>query len=773
MTDANIAVQGKISPTQKFVRKGCDVTFYCTLNVTGLIEDVTWNVSTEHWIPGIVNDMVSKVTIPNLSADTMKVTCSVHISSLQLLDEVNVQSGYPPEAPKNISCIYFHKQNVTCSWNPGRDPKIPTDLQLTVPGDTKEKCSGAANSCSFLFNRELFRREFNVQLELKNGLGNATRQFRVNTTKIVKMDPPEILSLETSPGEEPTLSISWRRPTLAPEELGVKCSLRYRELQEDQWDYTSDLYMEKEKEMSYNLSGLHVYAEYVVSLRCIGSSGQVWWSDWSGEHTGRTAEQAPLHSVELWRSISCTGHTRQVYLRWKESSSVRSPGVTLGYNIQWYPEDRLSDTRNNTTRGNEMILNITQAAHIISVTHFNSAGWSPKATLRIPAVGEKHRQVISSVQISTAPSEDTTVTWTVTDSHFHRFVLDWCIDSGVGLCNLSFQYVENSSKWTIKKGILEPYKRYKISVYPLREDRTEAPYTRYFYVKEGAPLQGPNAKVEKQERTEVTIRWDPLRPDQTNGFITAFSIVYKPRNGHETVVTVNSDVYEYSLCSLMPNTLYSAYVVASTSAGNTSGNHIQFHTVGASSEYIGAVSGVLVTCLLLLLVLGITYKRKREKIKNLLWPQVPDPSDSSISGWPSDWLQVVQLLNPEWTEGALHSGDLHILHSVYVNDKIDRALLLPDLWGSSDTVVSMDESSIVLHYAATETCPEPVASTLLLNSDSCPLVVRSSYSQSSLHEGRFTAAGGAPPSPDLLHEDGTATVNPYLKNSVRTREVLM
>lgn len=56
-------------------------------------------------------------------------------------------------------------------------------------------------------------------------------------------------------------------------------------------DYTPDLYMEKEKEMSYNLSGLHAYTDYVVSLRCIGSSGQLWWSEWSGALTGRTAEQ--------------------------------------------------------------------------------------------------------------------------------------------------------------------------------------------------------------------------------------------------------------------------------------------------------------------------------------------------------------------------------------------------------------------------------------------------------------------------------------------------
>ncbi|XP_056403538.1 interleukin-31 receptor subunit alpha isoform X2 [Hyla sarda] len=758
---APITGAGSIFPRVKFVLRGSNVTFYCRLNTAGLIQNVHWSFGTDvalQPVYDIVNDTVSKVTLPNLTAVTMSVTCSIRTPSLQHLDKIHLTTGYLPEMPENVSCIYFHKRNVTCSWNPGNDPQIPTTFHLTVLNDGGKKCSTAANSCSFPVGREDFGREYIAQLLVENALGSAARRFTVNTAKIVKMDPPEILFLKPLPVKDPAFLMSWRRPTLAPDELNVKCSLRYRQLQQDgQWDYTHDLNMWKDKEMSYNLSGLHAYTEYAVSLRCIGSSGQIWWSEWSAELTGRTAEQAPTHSVELWRVIDSTEKKRLLFLMWKERSGIRPAGITQGYDVQWFSEDESFDSGNITTTNREMMLHISEEAYIVSVVYFNSAGRSPKAVLRIPATREKAREVISTVQVAAAEGESAILTWTVTDLRYRRFVLDWYLDSGVGFCNISFQYVENSSTWTIEKGTLEPYKRYKISVYPILENSTEAPATTYFYIREKAPLCGPTAKVVELKKTEVTIRWNPLRPNETNGFITAYSIFYTPVHGSESVVTVNSDVYECSLRSLMPNTLYSAYVVAFNRAGNGSGDHIQFHTLSDSSEYIGALAGTLGTCLLLLLVLGITYKYKKEKIKNLLWPKVPDPSYSSICDWPSDWLQTLQLLDPVWTDGALHSGNLQILHAVYVNDRRDRELLLLDSWSSTQDKVSLDESSIVMHYAATEKQPEPCLLLLDSAAETC------SYSR--------TAAESSTPL-DLVYREDSATFNPYLKNSVQTREML-
>ncbi|XP_075199872.1 interleukin-31 receptor subunit alpha [Anomaloglossus baeobatrachus] len=765
--DIHAAIQGaEIFPKITYALRGSSVTLHCKLGTSGFIEDVYWELSPDvapEAVHEIVSDAVSRITIPSLSADNVAVTCGIRTPSEQILDRHTITSGYPPETPKNVSCIYFYKKNITCSWTPGNYPKIPTTFRLTVLNDTDKQCTTTTNSCSFLITDDQLGREYHVDLRVENGLGKDTRQFTVNTAEIVKMDPPEILSLKPNPSKDPSvLLILWRRPTLAPEELDVNCSLRYKQLQDDHWDYTPDLHMEKEKETIYSLRRLLPYTEYVAAVRCIGNSGQVLWSEWSAAVTGMTPEKAPALSVELWRVITSTERTRIVYLKWKERSSFRSLGVTLGYNVQWFPENRIFDTRNKTTNNNEMMLHISEDAHIISVVYFNSAGSSPKATLRIPGAAEKAREVISSVRISTAETEDDTVTWTVTDARYRTFVLDWCIDIGGDICNISFQYVENSSTWTFKKGILEPYKRYKISVYPILDNKEEAPYIKYFYIKEGAPLHGPTTKLVQQKMTEATIRWDPLSPRDTNGFITAFTIVYKPLSGQDSVITVNGDIYEYSLHSLMPNTFYSAYVIASTSAGNASGNHLHFRTLAdgkSGSEYLGTLVGILGTCLLLLLILAIGYKHKKEKIKNLLWPNVPDPSLSSIHNWPSHLLQTVQLLNPLQTDGTLHSGALHILDGAYVNDGRDRELLLSDPWGSTEDTTSTDGSFTVVNYAVTKPDPESAAS--------WPTAA-TSCSFPSLLGGQTAAAEET--TPDL--EAFTIGVNPYLKNSVRTRELL-
>lgn len=134
-------------------------------------------------------------------------------------------------------------------------------------------------------------------------------------------------------------------------------------------------------------------------------------------------------------------------------------------------------------------------------------------------------------------------------------------------------------------------------------------------------------------------------------------------------------------------------------------------------------------------------------------------------------LQAVPFLNPVWMDGVHHSGDLQILHAVYVNDKRERALFLADSWGSTETAASMEESTIVMHYAATETCPESAACLLLVHSASWPAAVNSGYIRS-LRGRQAAAAEEMPPDQELFCSKDAAAVNPYLKNTVRTREAL-
>ncbi|XP_075039559.1 interleukin-31 receptor subunit alpha isoform X2 [Mixophyes fleayi] len=780
-TGSDFVTGGQIFPHVRFLHKGSNITFFCKLNKSNLTSYIFWRLNPD-LTPALqydrVNETVSSVTIHNLLVASVKVKCGIYTPEPQDLDEIEVETGYPPETPQNISCVYYHKQNFTCTWISGRDTRNPSSFTVTTETRHGKQmlCRTRNNSCSSFYSSEQYGCEYKVQVEAENAFGKAaSHPILMNTAKLVKMDPPEVLYLKTLPVPVPSLELSWRRPTLAPDGLDVKCSLQYKELPAGERNFYHNLNMEKEEQMSYNLTGLNGYTEYVVSLRCIGNNGQILWSEWSEEIKGRTAEQAPSHSVELWRVISSSNNIRSVYLKWKERLNIRSLGIILGYMVQWFPEDKTFAAKTKTTDQNDLSLNISDKAYIISVAYYNSAGWSPNATLRIPANNEKAKNLLDNVQISTG-SENTTVTWNVTDWRIQRFVVEWCVDMETSPCILFFQFVENTSEWTGEKGVFKPYKRYRLSINPILEERVEAPHTTYFYYKEGAPLRGPNAKIENIGKTEATIKWDPITQDEANGFLTTFSIVYKSLNEHESVVTVDSHVYKYTL-QLLPNRLYIAYIVASTLAGNTSGEPVQFKTLKYNNKEIGSVTGTVGICVILLVVAGITYVHKKEKIRQLFWPNIPDPTQSSIAEWPSKWSQTAPIQNLVRSDGEFHSGDFHVLHAGYKNEKVplideeNRKLLFADISKSTGPCMIQEHSSLV-HYATTESCHERLACTPRFYSTSC-----SASSSSSSLTSLCDLDGGIQEVPHTLelakiNGEDIAVVNPYLKNSVSTREAI-
>ncbi|XP_068127941.1 interleukin-31 receptor subunit alpha-like [Hyperolius riggenbachi] len=774
---ADVVIAGRIFPQVKTVQLESNTTFFCQVNNASAIKDLVWIVNpntTSRIYTGQVNESVASVTIENVTAPSVEVSCGlVGIVTLHL-DVISFKTGYPPERPHNISCVYFYRRHFTCTWVAGRNARIPTHFSLvgSMPGGNPVMCTTETNVCTF-HNKDQLGLEYGIQVIAENELGKAASPvIPMNTYRLVKLDAPTGLCLKPIFTESPSFLLSWTRSALDPEELSIKCTIRYKQLHGSHWKYQDDLQMGKEKEMSYNLTGLEAYTNYTASVRCIGNDGQVFWSDWSEDVTGRTSEQAPSHSVELWRVMTSRNNVRMVHLLWKERSYVKPSGITQGYIVEWFPEDGASAAQNATTRGNEMVLKIPDTAYILSVVYYTSAGPSPKATLRIPASDEKTHSLIHDIKLSAA-NETVVATWNTTDRRAQTFVVEWCRDSDINPCsNISFQHVENSSEWTADKGMFEPYRRYRISVYPIAQGKVEAPITTSFYAKEGAPLRGPHAKVQKVKKTEVTIEWDPIGQEDTNGFLTSFSIIYRPHDGAESIVIVSSDVYEYTLQPLMPKTLYTAYITASTSAGNTSGDHIQFSTLAYDNEDLGSIIGTVGTIVILLGTTVVVYAYKKEKIKHYFWPDVPDPANSSIE-WSSDWVQAALLVNPEKLDGELHPADVQALHTEYINEK---ALLIGDAGRKPSYVLVEDserrpstEDSSLLHYAVTEIRQELLDSIPRLYSDSCSSLSSCASLMSSL--GDVDSVTQETPQTQEI-EDILTAVNPYLKNSVSARETV-
>ncbi|XP_072272527.1 interleukin-31 receptor subunit alpha [Pyxicephalus adspersus] len=788
LADKDLMREAQIFPHITYVQLGSNATFFCKVNSSIYTSaHLSWTLNPNIYAgvqEGYLNKTVRYITIQNISAASVEMICKISASDSYEglhLDKIIFKTGNAPETPHNISCIYFYKRNLTCAWTAEKNTRLSTKFTLSRIGlhNRSFLCMTNNNSCTSFYSDEQLDGEYEVQVEAKNELGKAASSvIPVNTYQLVKMDPPNSLCLRPFCNENPSFLLSWRRPDLAPDDLNVNCTMRYKQLHSADWSYHhNNLYMGKEKQMSYNLTGLEAFTDYTVSMRCIGNDGQIFWSDWSEEITRRSLEKAPSHSVELWRVITVLNNTRLVRLMWKEKSHIKPSGITKGFVVQWQPGDGKFALENKTTRHNEMVLSLPDKTYILSVIHYNSAGSSPRAVLRIPASDEKTQSLIHNVQVFIR-NETVDVIWNFTDMRIKLFVVEWCRDSILNPCiNMSFQQVENSSEWSGHKGIFEPYTRYRISVYPILEEKAEAPVTSYFYVKEAAPLHGPNTTVVNVKETEATIKWDAIRQDDANGFLTSFSVVFSSPNGPESIVTVSSDVYKYTLQSLKPKTLYSAYVVASTQAGNTTGYRVHFTTLQHNREFIH-VLGTIGVLVVLVVVFGIAYRRKKAMIKQLFWPDVPDPANSSIIEWSSDWMQTELLMNPEEIDGMLHVGDLQVLHTVYINEKalIDEEGIkrhCADTVRRSDSQTSRGGSSPV-HYAITEIHHELLESMPLLQSTtSCSTASSCSSLLSSLAD-MHSEIQETPHVLDLeqLTGDILAEVNPYLKNSINTREAI-
>lgn len=103
-------------------------------------------------------------------------------------------------------------------------------------------------------------------------------------------------------------------------------------------------------------------------------------------------------------------------------------------------------------------------------------------------------------------------------------------------------------------------------------------------------------------------------------------------------MTVNSDVRSHVLTDLISEREYVVHVMASTIAGSKNGTGCYFRTMKYADGQVEVI--VVLVCLgfLFLSIFIIMFcLRKRETIKQLFWPQVPDPSVSSIAHWSPDF----------------------------------------------------------------------------------------------------------------------------------------
>ncbi|KAM8793352.1 LOW QUALITY PROTEIN: interleukin-31 receptor subunit alpha-like [Eudromia elegans] len=626
--DENSIRDTYIFPSSPEILRGTTLKLFCVLgnhytpprNASHIIWKLNHKlIAQENY--DVVNETVSSVTIHNFTYDRARVRCFInYLGKEQLLVHTEAKSAFPPDRPGNISCIYYFDVKLACNWTSGRQTNLQTNYTLyrkmmssvIVLNTGGFSCQRKTESCSFFYLDIPFSSSFCFQVKAGNALGETVSKcVPIPMEKIEKFDPLEILSVQKIAGVKQLLAVSWKKTEIIPFQ-DLNCWVQYRNLYLNSSE-TVTVRLTSGEKISLNLTDLWDSTEYAVAVQCVSVESQ--FSEWSREKTASTEEKAPVEKLDLWRVIesSHSSRNRTMHLMWKPLNHFLPSGKILGYAVQYFLENSAALKMMKITTDKKIILFLNEEAYIVSVTAYNSAGDSPAATLRIPSTDEKTSQVIESVRTFTA-DEEMVVEWMTSRSERSRYVVEWQENLEMDSFHRSWQYVSNSTNWRTNKKTFKPFVCYNISVYPLYENNVGAPYSIQTYIQEKKPSEGPMTDTSIPGKNEITIKWKEVSKDKRNGFITNYTIFYKPEDGEELNETVNADVLQYRLKSLQADTKYTVHIMATNAAGGTSGEPKTFKTLKFNKDDIISIAIPVGLSMLFLLVLWITCILKKHML---------------------------------------------------------------------------------------------------------------------------------------------------------------
>lgn len=555
---------------------------------------------------------------------------------------IYLEKGYPPLKPENLQCVAVQEgkrvsSKLNCSWDPGkRDPLIPTTYTLTVStGYSSVNISSEkplANGLILDLMTFPHHLNLNVYVEAKNGLQTVrSEELSSESEAFVKPNPPLNVSLIPEENFPTTLMVRWLSP-IDKVALEVKYNIRFCESGSENWREVDQRYTESST-TSYRLQFLEPYTEYVVQMRNIDHKNLGYWSDWSPNVTARTPEDVPKSKPDLWSvyDVDTNGST-VVTLIWNDPK--KSNGKIKAYNITVKEGNRQETMIVHSKKQRIYIKNKV----FIKMTANNSVGVSPPATLLIHKPGHVLHGGIEKVEWSVSDGQ-ILVRWPK-EPNVSEYVVQWI---SVPENEINWQRVP-SRNLTAQLDGLKPFTCYNISVYPIFQGKHAGviynqpgkPGHVEAYLKEGPPLVGPAVEEPETRKDRVHLKWTEISIEQRQGFLTNYTIFYKTGNVEKSVI-VQPDQRSYNLTGLDSSTMYEVHIMASTKEGSVNGSILIFSTnkfdAGEIELYVVAVC---LSFLFLIVFIMLFILKKKEMIKKIFWPQVPDPHFSTVASWLPD-----------------------------------------------------------------------------------------------------------------------------------------
>ncbi|NWU07600.1 CSF3R factor, partial [Cephalopterus ornatus] len=594
---------------------------------------------------------VSDLTLPRFNRTRARLWCCVEWNGTkQRVGMAEIRAGYPPAKPLNLSCILnLSDYGLTCQWEQGAESHLPTSVALKCAGSRAQAVTGCTprgghSHCTVPRPLLQLYREMEIWVSVTNALGTAeSEHLCIDPMDVAKLDPPALTNIQSIPSQTDCVSLAWE-VARGTKHMELQCELRYRAPEDPDWTLVTGIVGQAG---TAERCGFLFSTSYHFQMRCRRSSALAYWSEWSPGRNYTTHETAPSGKLDTWWGAqpAGAGGRLEVQLRWKAPRRHEANGRVLGYRVTLSPRRRVRDppTICNTTH-TQCNFSVPAGTRRVYLSAYNAAGESAATEV---VLLERKGEPLAGLRAGPGGNSSLRVHWEAPPALVAAYVLEWQrVTSEPGHCSACWQMEHDGAATTalIQYGI-EPFQQYNISLYPLYKDAVGMPAHTAAYSQQRAPSHAPKLHLRSISKSEAELCWEPLPVEMQNGFITNYTIFWANSIADVASATVNPSVSSFVIRGLRPSTLYKVHIMASTAAGGTNGTSLILVTTVLDDTEIQFLFLTLGLAFLLLILLLICFQ-KNERVKEQLWPSVPDPANSSLGKWVPAVLPQEPLLVP-------------------------------------------------------------------------------------------------------------------------------
>uniref|UniRef100_A0A8C4Q4H0 Fibronectin type-III domain-containing protein n=1 Tax=Eptatretus burgeri TaxID=7764 RepID=A0A8C4Q4H0_EPTBU len=557
----------------------------------------------------------------------------------KVLHGKTIDVGYPPDIPQNLSCVlHISGDEMECHWNKGRPPFISTVfiLHAARKSEVLRTCQGEEHCTLKMKGHPDIIKQLTLWVEAKNDLGTVcSENITIDPYKAVIPPAPTITNVLSDPRNSDQLTVLWNtflfsdKDWFRDEKLDIE--LWYRQ-QGGSWIEVKDV----QDNGVCSLYGLTANSAYSIRLRS-RPLHSIWghWSQWSEEFERLTSEAPPLTAPDLWRMFGRADSYggRNITILWKPPARDKTRGLVLGYMLKW--NDGVERVKNFTSerRKHTIMVHDRGAPTIVNITTWNSAGFSPKASLKLrkpqPFSGVSSFQVKSPGDLG---DHVISLTWeTLGQPSYHpsRFVVAWSESCDGSSADFHWLLVPGSQTHVNITDGIEPLTCYNVSLHPLYENLEGLPSSLLAYSREDVPEVPPRELKVNQSKHTASLSWIPPPISARRGLILHYKISWSSERGQKNYANTTKTSYE--LQNLKPSTRYMVEVSAVTRKGASRPSMYDFDTSTFDPGEVEIIIVSICFCLLFFIIFLVYVQMNlKRRFREAFWPKVPDPNHSKV-----------------------------------------------------------------------------------------------------------------------------------------------